>query len=196
MDTLLAFSDTLAFRGVLAAAVLSSFGIYKGLNMRSTGGDTLITRFDRVIPFLPVFTVPYLLYLPYLFGVVAYGIIFSPYYAEIAASALAVQLIAAFVYVTHDTYVPRPGTAGGGAFMRLASLVYRHDRPFCAFPSLHVAYSLLCGYWTAVLFPALMPAAFILTGSIVLSTVFLKQHVVADVVGGIALAVTCLVVIA
>lgn len=187
--------DSFLIRTMLATLVLLSFGIYQSLNVRRERVSVLSTGLDEKIPLLPAFSVPYLLYFPYLFFVVVYGILQSPQFMQIAASAVAVQLAAAAVYRFHQTHVPRPPVPGNTVFCRLTAFIYRFDPPYCTFPSLHVAYSLLCAYWARALFPGLAPLFMGLTAVIIASTVFLKQHVVADVVGGAAVAVLSILVI-
>ena len=196
LDMISAVAEGLPFRLVLTVIVFASFGIYNELNKSGGRADVLVTAFDRRIVLWPVFSVPYLLYFPFLFLVTGYGILFSRHSAEIAASALGVQLVAAVIYGYRQTHVPRPPVPGRDVFSRLAACIYGFDRPYCAFPSLHVAYSVLCAYWAAVLFgPVLTAAGMVLTAAIVLSTLYLKQHVIADVFGGAALAVLCLLVV-
>jgi len=195
MNTLLAYATGSPSRAVLAVLVLLSFGIYSRLNGQEQQPAVLMTRLDDVIPFWPAFSLPYLLYFPFLFFIVVYGIMETPYFAQIAATTLAVQLIAAVVYGLRQTYVPRPAVTGRGIFSRLTALVYRVDRPYCTFPSLHVAYSVLCGYWAAVMFPQLLPFFVLFAASIVLSTMFIKQHALADVLAGASVAVLCLAIV-
>lgn len=195
MPDLLAIADSMPFRTALAVVVLSSFAIYKKLNERSGPGEVLMTRLDRALPLIPVFSVPYLLYIPYLMIIVSYGILLTPYYARIAASTIAVQIVAAVVYRLHATTVPRPEVAGTDPFSRLTRFIYRKDRPHCAYPSLHVAYAVLCGYWTIMMFPGMLPAVVAFTAAIILSTVFLKQHALIDVVGGASLAMLAIMIV-
>lgn len=189
LDIISHWTNGLPFRVALAFLVCASFGIYSRLNKRDKHADVLITWLDRQINLKPIFVVPYLLYFPYLFFVTGYGIIVSEYFANIAASTLAVQLAAAAIYYLNQTHVPRPAVPGKDVFSRLTKFIYRHDEPYCAFPSLHVAYSVLCGYWAFVIFgPVTATLSIVLTVAIVFSTLFLKQHVIADVVAGASLA--------
>jgi len=190
LDTISLWTNGLPFRVVLVFLVCASFGIYSRLNRRDKHADVLVTWLDRQINLKPVFSVPYLLYFPYLFFVTGYGIIVSPYFANIAASTLAVQLVAAAIYYLNQTHVPRPPVPGKDIFSRLTKFIYRFDEPYCAFPSLHVAYSVLCGYWAYVIFgPVTAGLSIALTVAIVFSTLFLKQHVIADVIAGAFVAV-------
>jgi membrane-associated phospholipid phosphatase len=196
LDTISVWADSLTFRIVLVFLVCASFGIYSRLNKRDKHVDVLVTWLDRQINLKPMFSVPYLLYFPYLFFVTGYGIIASPFFANIAASTLAVQLVAAAIYYMNQTYVPRPSVPGKDVFSRLTKFIYRFDEPYCAFPSLHVAYSVLCGYWAFVLFgPVTAALSITLTVAIVFSTLFLKQHVIADVIAGAFVATLSVVLL-
>lgn len=194
--TIAAIFDEQVFRIAIAAVVLSSFGIYSAANDPRIGRATVLAGpLDDRIPFLPAFSVPYLVYLPYLFFIIGYGIIVSPWWANIAASALAVQLAAAAVYRLHQTSMPRPVIKGTDIFSRLTAFIYAHDAPYSCFPSLHVAYSLLCLYWSAFLFPVAFPAFAAFSLLVVLSTVFIKQHALADVFAGALVAVLTLLIL-
>jgi len=194
MDWLMQASQSLWFRMVLVTIVLFSFGIYSLLNKQTAKIHVLTGRYDDKIPFWPAASLPYLLYFPYLFFMVTYGIIKTPYFAQIAGAALMVQLVAAFVFARHQTHVPRPKLEVNGFFPRLTDFIYRHDKPFCTFPSLHVAYSTLCASWSVVLFPTLAPVFIILSSSVIAATLFLKQHAIADVIGGLSVAAAGLII--
>lgn len=195
MTDLIAILDGQAIRVAAAAVVLSSFGIYAAANAPAGKASVLTGSLDDRIPFVPAFSVPYLLYLPYLFLVIGYGIVASRWWANIAASALALQLTAAAIYRLHQTHVPRPAVTGKDVFSRLTAFIYRHDAPYSCFPSLHVAYALLCLYWSSFLFPAAFPAFAVFTALVVLSTLFIKQHAIADVVAGSSVTALALLIL-
>jgi len=188
MSFILAMTNHALLRPALAVLTVLGFCIYLLLNRRDERASILTTRLDDKIPFWPAFSIPYLLFLPYLLFITIYGVMASDHYAHIAASALAIQLAAALVYYLHQTHMPRPVVPRLGLFNRLTTFIYSHDEPYCAFPSLHVAYSVYCAYWSAFLFPYAAPALFVLTAAIIASTMFLKQHAIADVLGGLLLA--------
>jgi len=188
MPTLESIVSNYWFRPSLVLMVFLSFGLYGLLNRPRQPLHLLVTKFDDRIPLLPVFSVPYLLYFPYLFLIVLYGIMRTPYFLMIAASALAIQVAASIVYLCCQTHVPRPDRIGRGLFSRLTSFIYWFDRPYNTFPSLHVAYSVYCAYWAWIIVPGAFPALAALTVAIILSTLFLKQHIVADVMSGVLVA--------
>jgi membrane-associated phospholipid phosphatase len=76
----------------------------------------------------------------------------------------------------------------------MTASLYQHDLPYCALPSLHVAYSVYCAYWSAHLFPAAAPFFIAFSALIIVSTLFVKQHVLADVAGGMTVAALSLAV--
>ena len=87
-------------------------------------------------------------------------------------------------------YVP-----GSDIFARAVRFLYRTDTPINVCPSIHVfnSVTLLLAYYRSRLFERprlrwMRPAAAVLCGSIVCSTVLLKQHSCIDVVLGILLA--------
>ncbi len=196
MDILMQFLSGPWARVSLLVPVLLSFGIYSGLNKTANPkGMNLMTRFDHKIPFLPAFSVPYLLHFPYVLFVLLVGILHSPYFAQIAAGTIAIQLASALIFRWRQSHVPRPAVEGKGVFPRLVRMIYRLDRPYCTFPSQHVAYSVICAYWSTLILPGLASYFMILTSAIVASTLFLKQHALADVAGGLSLAAVCAYVI-
>jgi membrane-associated phospholipid phosphatase len=70
----------------------------------------------------------------------------------------------------------------------LVALEYRLDEPYNLFPSLHVAISWLA--WLACRDRVRPRALFLaVVVAISISTVFVKQHYIVDVVAGVALAV-------
>lgn len=180
-------------RAVTASVVVASFSLYHLANVRP-GTRVLMTRLDRAIPFVPAFSVPYVLYFPFLFGTVLYGILVAPQWRAVAIATVIMQVIASCIYFFFQTHVPRPEVRQGGMFEALTRYVYAHDRPYNCFPSLHVAHSAGCLYWTAAFFPAYAVPFAALALAIVLSTMFIKQHAVVDVAGGLALTAAALAV--
>ena len=91
-------------------------------------------------------------------------------------------------YFFLQSYIERPALTGDDTFSRMIRDVYDGDQPYNDFPSLHASLSTLVAvHWLRVdrrvgTFVALWAAL------IVLSTVFVKQHYVADLVAGALLA--------
>ena len=181
-------TDETAKRIALLVAVFTSFGAYHLLNVPRESLHLMATAFDRSLPLIPAFSVPYLLYFPYLFFTAGDGILRSAEWKRVGLSILLVQLIACAIYAAFQSYVPRPDVTGTDIFSTLLRFIYSSDRPYNTFPSLHTAHSVVSLYWWRRLYPRWFGAATALTALILLATVFLKQHVVVDVASGIVLA--------
>ena len=85
----------------------------------------------------------------------------------------------------------RPEVNGPDLFSRLVHLIYVSDPPVNLFPSIHCLTSLFC--FIAVRKNNAVPKAykvitFIIAVLVFISTLTTKQHVIVDVVGGVALA--------
>lgn len=149
---------------------------------------------DRLVPFCPWFVIPYCLWYPLLAGTGVWlwlrrPAAFRRYMAFLAASFL----LSALIWVLFPSIQNlRPAVLPQNS--PLAALVaglYRLDTPTNVFPSVHVVGS--AGAALAVWDGAgprspLTWAAGILAALICLSTVFIKQHALADVAGGMALS--------
>ncbi|HMA92193.1 MAG TPA: phosphatase PAP2 family protein [Polyangiaceae bacterium] len=176
----------------LAAAAwvyLLYFGGYGLVNRRLRIADCtdLTLSLDRYIPFLSEFVAPF--YLAYLIVLVPALVIRDRRllgHAVVAFTALV--LLSCLLFVLFPTYVPRPTIAGSSLSDALVGAIYAADRPSCAFPSLHVSSVALSALvlrresrrYGRLLWPCV--------GLVALSTLFIKQHVVLDVLGGLGVA--------
>lgn len=176
-------------RATLLAAVLASFAAYHGLNVHREPLHILALPIDAAIPMIPALSVPYLLYIPFLFFTAAHGVMATKEWKRVGASFIIVQLVACAIYYSYQTHVPRPAIAGDDVFSDLVRFIYSSDRPYNTFPSLHVAHSTVALYWWRRSYRRWFPAAAILTALIYVATVSLKQHYVVDVPSGALLAV-------
>ena len=102
---------------------------------------------------------------------------------------LVVVLVAYASFLMFPTVGPRPVQVVGDGFSAwMLRGLYDFDPPYNCFPSLHVAYSVLAGLACWRMHRGLGAAAMAWAGAIALSTLFTRQHYVADVAGGIVLA--------
>ena len=102
---------------------------------------------------------------------------------------LAVWITAYVSFLLYPTVAPRPDNVVGEGFAvwGLRSL-YDADPPYNCFPSLHVAHSFVSALTCYRLHRRLGLAALLCASLVAASTLFTKQHYVADVVAGIVLA--------
>lgn len=105
-------------------------------------------------------------------------------------------LLISYVYPNGQHLRPDLGSTGGGVFISVIRFLYKIDTPTNIFPSMHVfnaTASCIALYQNErcrknKLFTV---SQIILTISIVLSTMFLKQHSVADVMTALILNILC-----
>lgn len=167
-------------------------------------GFHLNTALDNAIPFAPVWAIFYLyLFYPLSAITMVYFafVEYKPGYA-LAWSLVAINLISDLVYivfpVTTDIYRAQllAHPLVGNQF---ANAMYRHyttDPSFNCFPSLHASVSVICFYaWyryakirpTALTKGIAIMMAVVALG-VILSTLFVKQHYIADEIAGLLLA--------
>ena len=144
---------------------------------------------DSHLPFLPIFAIPYILVLVLFWGTLLYAFWANKKFKPLALSIIAVHLISYLFYFFFQTHVSRPVVLQHGILNSLVRLVYSHDQPYNDFPSLHVAMAtILAMYYYYIKYRwRIEVAVFCLL--VILSTLFIKQHYIADVVGSLVLSV-------
>ena len=178
---------TARFAVVLAGVYVLFAAIYLSINAFSVGRDahTLFLPGEEHIPFLPIFE--YLYVLTYFVPVVIVMTIrdYAAFRRLMAAFALT-MLVACATYLVFPVYFERPHLEVSSLHTWLLSLSYL-DKPYNHFPSLHVALSWLAVFASQVSRPSRTALAVVAVG-ISVSTIFVKQHYIVDVVYGFALA--------
>ena len=155
---------------------------------------------DRYIPFIEVFIIPYLLWFVY---IAIAGIYFFfrekesfcklMYFGMIG---MTIFIIVSYVYPNGQHLRPDLTNAGDSVFLNVVRFLYKIDTPTNIFPSMHVfnaTASCIALYQNERcrknrIFTV---AQIVLGASIVLSTMFLKQHSVADVMTALILNILC-----
>lgn len=179
-------------RLALLIVVLLISALYFPLNQFLTQGYNLKTALDAYIPIVPVFAVPYLLFIPYwiaAFLFAAWKMNDRMFRAFMIGSITAI-IIATLTYTLFPTYTDRPTINTGGWSAGLLNLIYSHDKVFNAFPSGHVLYTTLIALFGITWRPNWHH---VLNGSVVLvilATLLTGQHHLVDPIGGMALGWT------
>jgi hypothetical protein len=165
--------------------------IYKVLNNRSNTAVDMTTSIDQVIPFLPIFIIPYILWYAYIFCYLIYFCFKDTKVYLNTLMLIVISELACFViYFFFQSTVPRPALAGDNIIIDFVTWIYTKDRPYNCFPSIHVLTTF-----------AIMLASFhiknkhfinklsihILGTLIIISTLFVRQHVVLDMIGSMFL---------
>ena len=151
--------------------------------------------FDDYIPFIEIFIIPYLLWFVYVSGTVLY-FFFTDKQGFNRICTLLITGMTLFLIIC--TIFPnglnlRPSTfARDNIFVDLVRFIYRADTSTNVLPSLHVYNSIGC--YIAIRnsqklrqYKWVQNGSLVLTVSIVLSTMFLKQHSVVDVIAAIVM---------
>lgn len=174
---------------LLAIPVLNVF--YGLLNHGGADTAQLITEWDRRIPFMPVFIIPYLIWYPYVF--LMFVVFFKKdrrvYYRSLTLTCIGLAVCYGCFYLFQTT-LQRPEIGEGGVLNALVGFVYATDAPYNCFPSIHVLTShiVLKAAFQCNTGKRLKIAAFVVSWMIIASTLLVKQHVLADVAGGILLS--------
>ena len=109
---------------------------------------------------------------------------------------VAVWLTAYACFLVYPTVAPRPAEVGGDGFAVWGlRFLYDADPPYNCFPSLHVAHSFVSALTCYRLDRRLGVGALVCASLVGVSTLFTRQHYIADVVAGIALALVAYVLI-
>ena len=90
------------------------------------------------------------------------------------------------VFIAFPTVAPRATdtVSGQGFAVWGLQMLYEMDTPYNCFPSLHVAHSFVSAFSAWRLHRGLGTTAFVAAALVAISTLFTKQHYVADIVGG------------
>lgn len=178
----------------LAAVVVLHFIFYwiPNLLMRGAYLHDFSLPIDEQIPFLSFFIIFYIgAYLQWGLSYIFHFGKSRSLCTRLAAADIMTKAVAAAFFVLLPSTIVRP-TLDGGFFDFLVSIIYFFDEPLNLFPSLHCTVSWLC-FRSALSIRRELPRAYV-WGQLVLSllvfasTVFIKQHVFIDIVGGVALA--------
>ena len=154
---------------------------------------------DDKIPFCEYFIIPYLLWFIYIAVTVGYFLFFNEntteFWSLILNLAIGMTLFLIVSYVYPNGLNIRPTEfSNDSIFTRMVQFLYRTDTPTNVLPSIHVynsvaAFSAIHTCKKLQKHKGIRIGAFILTTLIILSTMFLKQHSIADVATGITCAV-------
>lgn len=154
--------------------------------------NLITSHIDDKIPLIPIFIIIYMLWYPYLF--ISYYMVYKKdklkYKKLIINTAISI-IIANLCYIIYPTMVNRPQIDNNGIINKILILVYKLDTPVNCLPSMHCLLSFLIMF--TVLFDKTMSKKLkittsIISTSIVLSTLFVKQHVVIDVLLALIIA--------
>ena len=175
----------------LALALLVNSCVYMGIAQlrRFLTFSSLETPLDTALPFLAPFVLFYVL------AFVQWGLNYlliardsKELCYRFAFGNIIAKLICLFFFVFLPPPLARPEVTGTDLCNRLVRLIYTFDPPVNLFPSIHCLESWCCIRASFLLKKSNRPyqtATLIMSLGVFASTLFIKQHVIADVFGGI-----------
>lgn len=145
-----------------------------------------IFEWERRIPFRPEFVWIYLsiyptFLLPFLF------IRDQDFFRIFSLAYITVMFVCYVTYLIYPVTIERPAFAEDCFSTWALGIIYRADKPWNCFPSMHVAMSLLAALTILEVHHVRGLLTLLLTVAIAASTVLIKQHYILDVLGGMAL---------
>ena len=181
-------NDLLALSTMISIMILIIF--YKLLNNGNGNIYSLITSLDKTIPFLKIFILPYITW----YGYVAIGLIYlcmknrKTYFTALISLNIGI-VVCYIIYALFQTTVPRPVVNDTDVLSVLVNIIYKYDNPFNCFPSMHVTttYIILKGIKHTENKITTRFAFKIIGVLIIISTLFVKQHVILDLAIGMLL---------
>lgn len=150
------------------------------------------TSADAAIPFVPGFIVIYVLsYIQWGLGFFIIGRESREFCYRFLSAEIISKLICLVIFMAVPTVMVRPEVSGTDIFSRLTAFIYAADTPDNLFPSVHCLESAF--FAAASVASKKTPAVFkwinaLFSVSVFASVLFVKQHVIMDVIGGVALA--------
>ena len=181
---------------MLATILFVNYFVYFSTRSFTAGFNhySIVSSLDRNLPFIPFFFSIYLLaYIQWIIGFVLIGrdeqAAPRVFIGELIAKGIA---LICFVFLPTITAELRPGMEalrGGGIWCELAAWVYSVDAADNCFPSVHCIESWIC--FRGALSLKKVPRWYaylmlVMTLLVFASTLFVKQHVLIDVIGGLA----------
>jgi len=158
---------------------------------------TLLTVVDEKIPFIPYFIYPYNIFYPFVFLCFYYTFTKDKekYYQGIIAGIIGF-MICTIIYIIYPTVMIRPDIINADLLTKLIiDITYKIDTPALnCFPSIHCLFCFQTIYTTYLSKKIpLKNKNIILTISllIILSTLFVKQHYVYDLIASLVLCLLC-----
>jgi membrane-associated phospholipid phosphatase len=158
----------------------------------SRSGIPIAGAVDDRIPYVSWFVISYMAWMLVLYLSFIYlGLTNRSLYWRTILAYNAAVTVSNLIFIAFPTTMPRPDIQGNDIFDRLVLFIYNHDHPVNCFPSIHclTTYLLFITMIRHKLFSfgrRVLISVFL--WSIIASTVFIKQHALVDMIGGIALA--------
>ena len=173
---------------ILGVLIVLNTVVYKLIQEYSVPTIFPITDLDVAIPYISAFVIPYLALYPF---IAIPFIVTWKRSRDFLKTNLAFLLLTAIsfgYYIFAQTTVFRNYIFTDDVFDQLVQFIYSIDAPLNTFPSMHVATTVLTLHITSIYRRDLFLPMAAVGALIILSTLFIKQHNIVDVLGGLAVA--------
>lgn len=191
------------------AWVIPAYGIFYliafyFLERSQVSHHVIHSAMDDKIPFCEYFIIPYFLWFGFVAATMIYFLAFnesSREYRQLISSlgtGMTIFLILSFVYPNQQNLRPDLSMESDSIFIKAVKTLYKVDTPTNVFPSLHVFNTLACmgaisNNERCRKHKGVMISTSVLSMAIILSTVFLKQHSIHDVISAFIFYAVCYV---
>lgn len=174
---------------ITVTAVIIQTLIYQLGKIFATNNLNLIhSQLDDKIPFLSIFVIFYIVWY-FMLILVPLTIAkhdnenFNKYILCILINAL----LCAVIFIIYPSEIIRNEITNNTIFDKLVSLIYKFDNPTVCLPSMHAAASFIFCYFslTKQIPKSKKITIIVLSILVILSTLFIKQHVLYDVLGAL-----------
>jgi membrane-associated phospholipid phosphatase len=156
---------------------------------RASALHTPALALDRLVPLTPTWALAYGTLYAFLIVLPVLVVQQEELIRRTVWAYLTVWTVAYISFLLYPTVAPRPDTVMGKGFAVWGlRFLYNADPPYNCFPSLHVAHSFVSALACYRVHRTLGFAALSCASLVALSTLFTKQHYVADLIAGILLA--------
>lgn len=150
---------------------------------------------DAALPLQPVWALIYGSLYAFLIVLPVFVIRQQDHIRRTVFAYLSVWIFAYICFLVYPTVAPRPAELVGEGFAAWGlRFLYNSDPPYNCFPSIHVAHSFVSALTCYRVHRRVGIASAFCAGLVALSTLYTKQHYVADVVAGVFLAFAAYVV--
>lgn len=174
-------------RTIRAVILLGLSYLYTITNRPVAHPIDLKCAWDLLIPVIPWTVLLYHSWYPAIWGLI---LLLSPEEQDRYLERLIfAKGICVFVFIAFPSIADiRPALEGGDVFTQLLGMTYQLDAPYCAFPSAHVALACVAMYSAICTHRHLGSLYVIWQFAVIISTLTTRQHLYADVIGGMAVA--------
>jgi len=175
---------------IYAIVALHLYDVIAEISVQLHEPTTLFTPIDHLVPFISAFAIIYVfIFYPFVIYTLGYFMYIKPEKAN--RFFIAIMIIYAISYMTYLIFpvmMIRPKELPDDFLSRVMAKYYESDPPYNCFPSLHAANATITAYYLGREKPEYKYVFWLIAFLVMLSTLFVRQHVIADEIAGFLVA--------